>query len=402
MDFALDATTIEYRDRLLAFMDEYIYPSEQVMFEYIASDPDFVRPPIMKELQVKARELGLWNLFLAHDPRGGGLTNLQYATLAEITGHSPWLAPEALNCNAPDTGNMELLAMFGTPAQQEQWLTPLLSAQIRSAFAMTEPDVASSDARNIATSMVRDGDEYVINGKKWWSTGAMDPNCKIFIVMGKTDPDADTYHQQSMILVPRDTPGLTVVRPLLVYGYDGAEHGGHAEVHFTDVRVPVTNILGEPGSGFSLAQARLGPGRIHHCMRAIGMAERAMELMCRRVSSREAFGKPLADQGVIASWIAQARVRIEATRLLILKTAWLMDTVGNRGAHTEIQAIKISTPELTTWVLDRAIQAHGGAGVCQDTVLAGLWAGARTLHFADGPDEVHEASLARHELRKYR
>jgi len=401
MDFAFDDKTNELIDRLNAFMDEYVYPAETVLAEQSLTCEPFTRPPIIKDLQTKARELGLWNLFLPRDPRGGGLTNLQYAPLAEITGRSPHLAPEALNCSAPDTGNMEVLAEFGNAAQQEQWLTPLLNAEIRSAFAMTEPDVASSDARNIATSIQRDGDEYVVNGRKWWTTGAMDPACKIFIVMGKTDPDAGTYHQQSMILIPRDTPGVTVVRPLMVYGYDDAEHGGHAEVSFEDVRVPVSNLIGDEGSGFAIAQARLGPGRIHHCMRAIGMAERAVELMCRRVVEREAFGKPLAQQGVIQQWIAQSRIRIEAARLLILKTAWLMDTVGNKGAHTEIQAIKILTPEMTTWVLDRAVQAFGGAGVSQDTPLAALWAGARTLHLADGPDEVHEASLARREIKKY-
>ena len=403
MDFAYDEKTQELRERLLKFMDDYVYPAEAALHAAGGDDgrEPFTRPLVMKELQAKARELGLWNLFLPHDPRGGGLTNLQYAPLAEITGRVPQLAPEALNCNAPDTGNMEVLAAFGTPAQQEQWLTPLLNAEIRSAFAMTEPDVASSDARNISTSIRREGDEYVINGRKWWTTGAMDPNCKIFIVMGKTDPEADVHHQQSMVLVPRDTPGLTVVRPLMVYGYDDADHGGHAEVRFEDVRVPVSNLIGEEGSGFAIAQARLGPGRIHHCMRAIGMAERAVELMCRRVVEREAFGKPLARQGVILQWIAQARIRIESARLLILKTAWLMDTVGNKGAHTEIQAIKILTPEVTTWVLDRAVQAFGGAGVCQDTPLAALWAGARTLHPADGPDEVHEASLGRREIKRY-
>ncbi len=401
MDFAFDDKTVEMQERLLGFMDEYVYPAEAAVLAEHGGAEVFARPAVMKDLQAKARELGLWNLFLPHDSRGGGLTNLQYAPLAEISGRAPWLAPEAMNCSAPDTGNMELLAMFGTPEQQERWLAPLLNAQIRSAFCMTEPEVASSDARNIETSMTRDGDHYVINGRKWWSTGAMDPTCEIFIVMGKTDPQADGYHQQSMILVPRDTPGVEVVRPLSVYGYMDGSHGGHAEVSFTDVRVPVSNVLGEEGAGFALAQARLGPGRIHHCMRAIGMAERAVELMCRRVVEREAFGKPLARQGVIQHWIAQSRVRIEATRLLILKTAWLMDTVGNKGAHTEIQAIKVATPEVTTWVLDRAVQAFGGAGVSQDTPLAALWAGARTLHLADGPDEVHEASLARREIKKY-
>jgi acyl-CoA dehydrogenase len=402
MDFAYDEKTQELRERLLKFMDTDVFPAEAALHAPGGGGHEpFTRPAVIKDLQAKARELGLWNLFLPHDSRGGGLTNLQYAPLAEITGWVPQLAPEALNCNAPDTGNMEVLTDFGTPEQQERWLTPLLNAEIRSAFAMTEPDVASSDARNISTEIRREGDEYVINGRKWWTTGAMDPNCKIFIVMGKTNAGADVHHQQSMVLVPRDTPGLTVVRPLMVYGYDDADHGGHAEVRFDNVRVPVSNLIGEEGSGFAIAQARLGPGRIHHCMRAIGMAERAVELMCRRVVEREAFGKPLARQGVILQWIAQSRIRIESARLLILKTAWLMDTVGNKGAHTEIQAIKILTPEVTTWVLDRAVQSFGGAGVSQDTPLAALWAGARTLHLADGPDEVHEASLGRREIKKY-
>jgi len=403
MDFEFDDKTLELRDKLLGFMDEFIYPAEaNLLAEHNRQgEPVFARPPIMRELQAAARERGLWNLFLPNAEHGGGLTNLQYAPLAEITGRVPWLAPEALNCNAPDTGNMEVLTEFGSPAQQARWLTPLLNAEIRSAFCMTEPEVASSDARNIATSIKREGDEYVINGTKWWSTGAMDPACEIFIVMGKTDPDAKTYSQQSMILVPRSTPGVTVTRALAVYGYMDAEHGGHAEVKFDNVRVPADNLIGEEGSGFAIAQARLGPGRIHHCMRAIGMAERALELMCRRVVEREAFGKPLARQGVIQGWIAQSRIRIEATRLLILKTAWLMDTVGNKGAHTEIQSIKVLTPEVATWVLDRAVQAFGAAGVSQDFPLAALWAGARTLHLADGPDEVHEASLARREIARY-
>lgn len=401
MDFEFDAKTEELRERLWEFMHDYVFPSEPIAHQQVLEGEPFARPPILKELQAKARELGLWNLFLPHDPRGGGLTNLQYAPLAEITGWVPQLAPEALNCNAPDTGNMEVLAMFGNPEQQERWLTPLLNAEIRSGFAMTEPDVASSDARNISTEIRRDGDEYVINGRKWWTTGAMYPGCEIFIVMGKTDPNADPRRQQSMILVPRDTPGLEVVRALTVYGYDDADHGGHAELRFDNVRVPASNLIGEEGSGFAIAQARLGPGRIHHCMRAIGIAERALDLMCKRVAEREAFGKPLARQGVIQQWIAQARIRIESARLLILKTAWLMDTVGNKGAHTEIQAIKILTPEVTTWVLNKAVQAFGGAGVSQDTPLAALWAGARTLHLADGPDEVHEMSLARTEIARH-
>jgi acyl-CoA dehydrogenase len=322
--------------------------------------------------------------------------------LAEITGRSPHLAPEALNCAAPDTGNMEVLAMFGTEEQKKQWLQPLLDGEIRSAFCMTEPDVASSDATNIATRIERDGDEYVINGRKWWSSGAMNPNCAIFIVMGKTNPQAERHQQQAMILVPRDTPGVSVKRGMTVFGYTDGPHGGHAEVVFTDVRVPVDNLIAGEGEGFAIAQARLGPGRIHHCMRLIGMSERALELMCRRANERVAFGKPIAAQGVVQEWIAESRVRIEQARLLVLKTAWLMDTVGNKGAHTEIQAIKIGVPLMTEWVLDKAIQAHGAGGVSQDFPLANLWAAARTLRLADGPDEVHRMSLAKRELKKYR
>jgi acyl-CoA dehydrogenase len=348
----------------------------------------------------EARKQGLWNLFLAHHPQGAGLSNLQYAPLAEITGRS-FIAPEALNCAAPDTGNMEVLAEFGTPEQQKQWLQPLLDGEIRSAFCMTEPDVASSDATNISTSITRDGDVYVIDGRKWWSSGAMDPRCKILIVMGKSDPEADRHRQQTQILVPRDTPGVNIKRGMRVFGYTDGTHGGHAEIEFTDVRVPASNVIAGEGEGFAIAQARLGPGRIHHCMRQIGAAERALELMCRRVTGRVAFGKPLAEQGVIQDWIAQARVRIEAARLLVLKTAWLMDTVGNKGAHTEIQSIKILVPQTTEWIIDKAIQAHGGGGVSQDFPLAMMWAHTRTLRFADGPDEVHKMSLARRELRKY-
>ena len=402
MEFAYDDRTVELRQRLEAFLTECVYPAEPVHHEQVlaAGDP-WARPPVMEELKAQARERGLWNLFLPDARYGAGLTNLQYAPLAELTGRSPHLAPEALNCAAPDTGNMELLAEFGSEEQRKQWLMPLLAGEIRSAFCMTEPDVASSDATNIGTRITRDGDHYVINGRKWWSSGAMDPRCEIFIVMGKTDPDADRHRQQSMILVPRDTPGVTVRRGMRVFGYSDAPHGGHAEIDFTDVRVPVDNLVGEEGTGFAIAQARLGPGRIHHCMRLVGMAERALELLCRRVLDRVAFGRPLAEQGVVREWIAESRVRIEQARLLVLKTAWLMDTVGNKGAHTEIQAIKIATPLMAEWVIDKAIQAHGGAGVSQDTPLAELWAAARTLRLADGPDEVHRASLARRELRRY-
>ena len=406
MDFAYDERTEQLRERLLSFMDTHVYPAEKVFTEQVAeaaaAGRPWERPPIIDELKAEARSRGLWNLFLTHHPQGAGLTNLQYAPLAEITGHSPALAPEALNCAAPDTGNMELLAEFGSEEQQQAWLRPLLDGEIRSAFCMTEPDVASSDATNIATRIERDGDEYVINGRKWWSSGAMDPRCKILIVMGKSDPGAERHRQQSMILVPRETPGVNVKRGMHVFGYTDGPHGGHAEVEFRDVRVPAGNLIAGEGDGFAIAQARLGPGRIHHCMRQIGAAERALELMCRRALHRSAWGGPLANQGVIQDWIAESRVRIESARLLVLKTAWLMDTVGNKGAHTEIQAIKIATPAMTEWVLDKAIQTHGAGGISQDFPLAHLWASARTLRFADGPDEVHKRSLARRELKKYR
>jgi acyl-CoA dehydrogenase len=405
VDFSFDARTEELRQQLLTFMDEAVYPAEPVFAAQVADleavGRKWERPPVIDELKAQARARGLWNLFLTNRPEGAGLTNLQYAPLAEITGHSPALAPEALNCAAPDTGNMEVLADFGTEQQQARWLKPLLDGEIRSAFCMTEPDVASSDATNIATRMERDGDTYVINGRKWWSSGAMDPRCEILIVMGKTDPDAPRHRQQSQILVPRDTPGVTIKRGMHVFGYTDGTHGGHAEVLFEDVRVPAENLIAGEGEGFAIAQARLGPGRIHHCMRQIGAAERALELMCRRVTDRTAFGKPLAEQGVIQDWIAESRVRIEQARLLVLKTAWLMDTVGNKGAHTEIQAIKIATPRMAQWVIDRAIQAHGAGGISQDYPLAHLWAAARTLRFADGPDEVHKRSLAWRELKRY-
>jgi len=405
MDFAFDARTEELRGQLQAFIDEQIMPAEPIFEEQAAKlaseGRGWERPPIMDDLKAKARHRGLWNLFLAHHPEGAGLTNLQYAPLAELSGRS-FLTPEALNCAAPDTGNMEVLAEFGTKEQQERWLRPLLDGEIRSAFCMTEPDVASSDATNISTSIVRDGDVYVINGRKWWSSGAMDPRCQILIVMGKSNPDADRHRQQSQILVPRDTPGVDVQRGMNVFGYTDGTHGGHAEVVFTDVRVPVENVISGEGEGFAIAQARLGPGRIHHCMRQIGAAERALELMCRRVTERVAWGKPLAEQGVIQDWIAESRVRIEAARLLVLKTAWLMDTVGNKGAHTEIQAIKILVPQMTEWIMDKAIQSHGAGGVSQDFPLAALWAHARTLRLADGPDEVHKRSMAHRELKKYR
>ncbi|MFE3140234.1 acyl-CoA dehydrogenase family protein [Streptomyces scopuliridis] len=409
MDFAFDARTEELRARLLAFMDAYVLPAEAVAHEQrsLLADP-WDTPAVVEDLKAEARAQGLWNLFfvdqhsLPDTEYGAGLTNLQYAPLAEITGRSPQLAPTALNCAAPDTGNMEVLAQFGTAEQQKQWLEPLLAGEIRSAFAMTEPDVASSDATNIQTLIRRDGDDYVVNGRKWYISGAMNPDCAIFIVMGKTDPDGeDIRRQQSMILVPRDTPGLEIRRAMRVYGYEDHSHGGHAEVVFDNVRVPASHLVGEEGGGFAIAQARLGPGRIHHCMRLIGMAERAIELMCRRAVSRTAFGKPIAQQGVVQNWIADARVTVEQLRLLVLKTAWLMDTVGNKGAHTEIQAIKIATPRAVVGIIDSAVQLHGAGGVSQDFPLAELWAAARTLRLADGPDEVHQRSLARRELKKY-
>jgi len=404
MDFGYDAVTQDYRERLLSFMDAHVYPREAEFHATVGRQGDYwawSRDPILRELQGKARAEGLWNLFLPGE-HGAGLTNLQYAPLAEIMGRSPGLAPAVFNCAAPDTGNMEVLVLAGSDEQKERWLRPLLDAEIRSAFAMTEPDVASSDATNISTSIVRDGDDYVINGRKWWITGAMNPDCAIFIVMGKTDPSADRHQQQSMILVPRDTPGVEIVRAMEVYGYDDHDHGGHAEMRFTDVRVPAGNLLASEGAGFAIAQGRLGPGRIHHCMRSIGMAERAIELMCERVEQRVAFGRPLADQGVIRQWIAQSRIEVEQLRLLTLKAAWLMDTVGVRGAHTEIQAIKVAAPITVQGILDRAIQAFGGMGVSQDTPLAAMQAGIRTLRLADGPDEVHLAALGKYEIRKQR
>jgi acyl-CoA dehydrogenase len=404
MDFGFDARTEELRATMLAFMDEVVYPAESVFHDQLAELDDpwaWDSTPVIREIRAEARERGLWNLFLPGE-EGAGLTNLQYAVLAEISGRSIHLAPAAMNCAAPDTGNMEVLHLFGTEAQKKEWLEPLLEGEIRSAFAMTEPDVASSDATNIELSIVRDGDEYVLNGRKWWITGAMNPNCRIFIVMGKTDPSAERHRQQSMVLVPRDTPGLEIVRGMHVMGYDDHEHGGHAELRFTDVRIPVTNLIGEEGGGFGIAQARLGPGRIHHCMRSIGIAERAIEMMCARAESRVAFGRPLADQGVIRGWIAESRVKLEQLRLLVLKTAWLMDTVGNKGAHTEIQAIKIATPETVQWILDKAIQVHGAGGLSQDFPLANMYAGIRTLRFADGPDEVHKNALAKAEIARQR
>jgi acyl-CoA dehydrogenase len=404
MDFAFDDTTTQLRGRLLAFMDEFVYPAEAVFREQVESAENrWDTPPVIEELKAEARARGLWNLFLpATHAHGAGLTNVQYAPLAEITGRNPWIAPEALNCSAPDTGNMELLSLFGTDEQQRRWLEPLLDGRIRSAFSMTEPAVASSDATNIETRIERDGDEYVITGRKWWTSGAMSPRCELLIVMGVTDPDAERHRRQSMILVPRDTPGVEIRRSTTVLGYDDGPHGGHAEIVYDDVRVPVENLLGEEGDGFRIAQERLGPGRIHHAMRAIGMAERALDMMIERTLGRSTFGRPIADHGVVEHWIAEARVRIEQARLLVMKTAWLMDTVGNRGARIEVSAIKVAAPEVATWVIDRAIQAHGGGGVSQDYLLGELYAVARILHIADGPDEVHRMTIARREKQRYR
>jgi acyl-CoA dehydrogenase len=398
MDFEPSAKARDYLERLQAFMDERVFPAEAAYEEYRREKGygDHTLPPVVEELKAEARERGLWNLFL---PDVSGLSNLDYAPLAEVTGWSPHIAPEAINCAAPDTGNMEVLHMFGTPQQKEQWLRPLLEGQIRSAFGMTEPDVASSDATNISTRIERDGDDYVINGRKWWTTGINDPRCQIMIVMGKTDPSESIHRQQSMILVPVDTPGVEVVRALPVFGYQ--DQHGHGEVRFTDVRVPATNLIANEGDGFMIAQARLGPGRIHHCMRSIGVAERALKLMCERSVSRVAFGKELARQGVVQTAIAESRMEIEQARLLTLKAAWMIDNVGARGARTEIAAIKVVAPRVALNVIDRAIQVHGGAGVSDDFPLAAMWAGMRTLRLADGPDEVHTMMVARQELGKY-
>ncbi len=398
MDFEPSAKAKDYLERLQAFMDEKVFPAEKDYEEYrrAAGPGDHTVPPVVEELKKEARSRGLWNLFL---PDVSGLSNLDYASLAEVTGWSSHIAPEAINCDAPNTGNMEVLHMFGTAEQKANWLQPLLDGEIRSAFGMTEPDVASSDATNISTRIERDGDDYVINGRKWWTTGINDPRCKIMIVMGKTDLSESVHRQQSMILVPRDTPGVEVVRALPVFGYQ--DQHGHGEVRFTDVRVPASNLIGNEGDGFMIAQARLGPGRIHHCMRSIGIAERALKLMCERAASRVAFGKELARQGVVQEQIAESRMEIEQARLLTLKTAWLIDKVGARGARTEIAAIKVIAPRVTLKVLDRAIQVHGGGGVSDDFPLARMWAGMRTLRLADGPDEVHVRTVARQELGKY-
>jgi acyl-CoA dehydrogenase len=397
MNFEYSDKVQQLERRLRAFMDEYIYPNEATFRRQIAEGDRWQPTEIVERLKPKARAAGLWNLFLPASERGAGLTNVEYAPLCEIMGRSPGLAAEAFNCSAPDTGNMEVLERYGTPAQRAEWLEPLLAGQIRSCFAMTEPDVASSDATNIKSRIVRDDDSYVINGHKWWISGAGDPRCRIAIFMGKTDPAAAKHKQQSMILVPMDTPGITIKRMLPVFGYDDAPHG-HAEIAFENVRVPASNMLLGEGRGFEIAQGRLGPGRIHHCMRLIGLAERSLEAMCRRVTERVAFGKTLAEQGTIRADIAESRMAIDQARLLTLKTAFLMDTVGNKQARREIAMIKVVVPRAALAVIDRAIQAHGAAGICDDFGLASAWAHARTIRLADGPDEVHREAIAKLEL----
>jgi acyl-CoA dehydrogenase len=399
VNFELTSRTQELQERLGEFIAERVDPAEPVYVEQVeaSGDPHF-HPPVMEELKAEARRRGLWNLFLPNEKWGAGLTNVEYAPLCELMGRSP-LASEATNCAAPDTGNMEILAEFGTPQQQDEWLVPLLEGEIRSCFAMTEPFVASSDATNIQSRIERDGDHYVVNAHKWWTSGAATKRCKVAILMGVSNPDADPYHRHSMILVPMDAPGVSIVRTLPVFGHDAG--GGHCETLYENVRLPASNILGEEGGGFAIAQARLGPGRIHHCMRAVGLAERALELMCERAQLRTAFGKTLAQQGVVQDRVAESRIEIEQTRLLTMKAAWLMDTVGNKGARFEIAAIKVVAARVATNVIDRAIQLFGGAGVSDDWPLAAMYAHARTLHLVDGPDEVHKQQIARRELRKY-
>jgi acyl-CoA dehydrogenase len=401
MDFELTDRCKEFQERVQAFMDERIYPAEKLLAEEMAaSDDPHHHPQVMEDLKEEARARGLWNLFQPHEEWGPGLSNVEYAPLAEIMGRSVGIAPEAMNCNAPDTGNMEVLTLFGTDEHKEKWLKPLLDGEIRSAFAMTEPAVASSDATNIEMRIEREGDEYVINGRKWWTTNAIHKNCRVLIVMGKTTPDGPPHKQQSMLVVPLDTPGVKVLRGLSVFGYTDRE--GHAEVDFEDVRVPTTALLAGEGEGFAIAQSRLGPGRIHHCMRSIGAAERALDMMCERALERVTFGQPIADRANIQDWIAEARIELEMIRLLTMKTAWLMDTVGNKHARTEIAAIKVAGPEVALKIIDRAIQVHGGGGVSQDFPLAEMWAHQRTLRLADGPDEVHRRSIFRNEIRRFK
>ena len=400
MIFETSARTRELSEKLLAFMDKYIYPSEAIYQSQLdTSKGSWQSPLVMEELKSEARKQNLWNLFLPESKLGGGLTNLEYAPLCEIMGRS-LIAPEAFNCAAPDTGNMETLDRYGTEQQKEQWLVPLLDGKIRSTFCMTEPDVASSDATNIQSSIVRENDEYVVNGHKWWSSGAMDRRCTLLIFMGKSDPNAEKYRQQSMILIPKETPGVTIKRSMPVFGYDDAPRG-HAEIEFRDVRIPLSNILLGEGRGFEIAQGRLGPGRIHHCMRLIGMAERALEGLCRRAKDRVAFSKPLSEQGIVRQQIAESRMEIDQSRLLTLYTAWKMDTVGNKEARKEISEIKVVATKMACAVLDRAIQVHGAAGVCDDFGLARAYAKSRSIRIADGPDEVHTNLIGRFELKKY-
>ena len=400
MDFEPSDRCREFSERLSAFMQERVVPAEAIYAEQLrASGDPHAQPPVMEELKEEARARGLWNLFHPDPQHGPGLTNVEYAPLAEIMGRSH-IAPEACNCSAPDTGNMEVLTLFGSEDQKERWLRPLLDGEIRSGFAMTEPDVASSDATNVQMRIERDGEDYVLNGRKWWTSGALHPHCRVLIAMGKTNPDAPPYQQQSMVLVPIDTPGVTIVRNLPVFGY--TDHEGHGEILFEDVRVPAANLIAGEGAGFLIAQARLGPGRIHHCMRTLGAAERALELLCRRASERVTFGRPVAARANIQDWIAESRIEIEMARLLTLKAAWLMDTVGNKHARTEIAAIKVAAPQVALKVIDRAIQVHGGGGVSDDFPLAWMYAHIRTLRLADGPDEVHKMTIARRELRPFR
>jgi acyl-CoA dehydrogenase len=405
MDFRHSERSQALQEQVQRFLDTHIYPAEAVFetqaADYRAAGRPFRTPEILTALKDEARQQGLWNLFLPDERFGPGLSVLDYAPIAELTGRSMSIAPEAMNCSAPDTGNMELIAMFGTDEQHERWLRPLLAAEIRSCFSMSEPAVASSDPANVATTITRDGADYVVTGRKWWSTGALRPECRLAIVMGVSDPEADAHGRHSMILVPIDTPGVTVTRSTTVFGYDDGPHGGHGVVDFEQVRVPAASLLGPQGGGYLMAQARLGPGRIHHCMRSIGMAERALELMCARAAARSTFGSPIAEHGVVQQWIAESRLAVEQARLLVLKTAWLIDTIGAKGARTEIAAIKVAAPRAASFVVDRAIQVHGGAGVSGETPLAQAWAHLRTLHLADGPDEVHLRSIARRELRSY-